>query len=196
MDDLDRAFNDGWFELIWFSWPVTFWCHTRAYSSFWLGFVDSPLICMIIPGYEIHIGLMIRFHCVLIISRASLEPFSQIHIFWYSRDSWTELSQVRGFLLHPFSGVHVRSFVRPHGVILELSGQIGYIWCQCHTGAYFPHLAMEMIILSHICYSFHYSVERYCICFTGHYSYVFRRDELSVEHDVRVLIAPLAMTIK
>nr|CAN63726.1 hypothetical protein VITISV_016105 [Vitis vinifera] len=48
---------------------------------------------------------------------------------------------------------------------------------------------MEMIILSHICYSFHYSVERYCICFTGHYSYVFRRDELSVEHDVRILSA-------
>ena len=58
-----------------------FLCHTRAYSSFWLGFVDSPLICMIIPGYEIHIGLMIRFHCVLILCEASLEPFSQIHIF-------------------------------------------------------------------------------------------------------------------
>ena len=31
-------------------------------------------------------------------------------------------------------------------------------------------LAMEMIVLSQICYSFHHSVERYCICFTGHYS--------------------------
>ena len=88
---------------------------------------------------------------------ASLESFIQIHVFWYRHDSWTELSQAHGFPRHHFSGVHVRSFVRPHGVILELSGQIGYIWCQCHTGAYFPHLAMEMIILSQICYSFHYS---------------------------------------
>ena len=55
---------------------------------------------------------------------------------------------------------------------------------------------MEMIILSQICYSFHYSVERYCICFTGHYSYVVRQDELPIEHDVRVLIALLAMTLQ
>ena len=26
---------------------------------------------------------------------------------------------------HRFSGVHVRSFIHPHGVILELSGHIG-----------------------------------------------------------------------
>ena len=78
---------------------------------------------------------------------------------------------MRGFPCHPFYGVHVRSFVRPHGVIRELSGQIGYTWC--HTGAYFPPVAMEMIILSQICYSFHYLVERYCICLSGHYSCAF-----------------------
>ena len=55
---------------------------------------------------------------------------------------------------------------------------------------------MEVIIPSRFCYSFHYSVERYCTCFTGHYSCAFRRDELSVEHDVRVLFALLAMTFQ
>ena len=91
-----------------------------------------------------------------------------IHVFWYSHDSWTELSQARGFPLHPFSGVHVRSFVRPHGVTLELSGQIGCIWC--HTGAYFPHLAMEAIVLSQILHSFHHSARICCICLTNCYS--------------------------
>ena len=162
--------------------------------SFLMRFVDLPLICMITIGFEIHIGLMIRFHCVMILCGASFESFSPIHVFWYSRDSWTELSQVLGFPRHHFNGVHIKSFTHPHGVILELSGQIIYIWC--HTVAYFPRLAMEMIILSQICYSFHYSVERYCICFTGHYSCVVRRDELPVEHDVWVLIAPLARTIQ
>ena len=53
-----------------------------------------------------------------------------------------------------------------------------------------------MIILSQICYSFHYSVKRYCICFIGYYSCVVHRDELLVEHDFRVLIALLAMTLQ
>ena len=78
---------------------------------------------------------------------------------------------MRGFPRHLFYGVHVRSFVCPHGVIRELSGQIGYTWC--HIGAYFPPVAMEMIIPSQIYYSFHYLVERYCICLSGHYSCAF-----------------------
>ena len=186
----------GWW-IIWdhlIFWLVTFLCHTRAYSPFLLRFVDPPLIWMITLGFEIHIRLMTRFHCVLILQGASLESFSQIHVFWYSRDSLTKLSQARGFPHHHFSGVHVRSFVHPHGVILELSRQIGYIWC--HTGAYFPPLAMKIIIPSQIYYNFHYSAKRYCICITSHYSCAFHRDELSMEHDVRVLIVPLARTIQ
>ena len=128
----------------------------------------SPWICMIIPSYEIHVRLMIRFHCVLILRGASLESLGLIHIFWYSHDSWRELFQVRGFPLHPFSGVHVRSFVRPRGGTLELSGQIGYI--RCHTGAYFPHLVGEAIVLSQILHSFHPSARIYCICLTNCYS--------------------------
>ena len=123
-----------------------FLCHTGVYSPFRSRFVDPPLIYMITLGFEIHFRLMIRFHYVLILRGASFESFSQIHVFWYSRDSWTELSQARGFPHHHYRGVHVRSCVHPHGIILELLGQIGYIWC--HAGAYFPPLAMEMIILS------------------------------------------------
>ena len=55
---------------------------------------------------------------------------------------------------------------------------------------------MEMIILSQICYSFHYSVEIYCICLISRYFWDFHRDELSVEHDVQVLITLPAMTLQ
>ena len=54
---------------------------------------------------------------------------------------------------------------------------------------------MEAIALSQVHYSFDHSA-RYCICFTGHYSYDFHLDELLVEHDVQVLIALLAMTLQ
>ena len=93
-----------------------------------------------------------------------------------------------------FSGVHVRSFVRPHGGTLELLGQIRYI--RCHTGAYLPHLSRKTIVLSQILHSFHPSIEIYCICLIDCYSCDFRRDELSVEHDVQVWITPLARTIQ
>ena len=49
----------------------------------------------------------------------------------------------------------------------------------------FPHSAMETIALSLICYSFHHSTERCHICFMGHYSDDFHRDELSLEHSMR-----------
>ena len=55
---------------------------------------------------------------------------------------------------------------------------------------------MEAIVLSQILYSFHPSVEIYCICLTDHYSCDFGQDELSMELDVRVLIVPLARTIQ
>ena len=89
-----------WWRMIWAHLIfrlIIFRCHTRACSLFWSRFVDLPLICMITIDFEIHIGLTIRFHCVLILRGASLESLSQIHVFWYSRDSWTELSQARGF---------------------------------------------------------------------------------------------------
>ena len=154
----------------------------------------SPLICMIIPNYEIRVRLMIRFHFVLILRWSLSWVISLGSYFLYSCDFWMELSQAHGFPHHHFSGVHVRSFMHPHGVILELSGQIGYIWC--HTGAYFPPLAMKAIILSHIYYVFHHSTEIYCICFIGHYSFDFYQEELSVEHDILVLITPLSMILQ
>ena len=145
-------------------------------------------------SFEIHIELMMRFHCVLILCGASLEPFSQIHIFWYSRDSWIESSRGRGFPRYHFSGVHARSLVRPRGGILELSGQIRHI--RCHTGPYLPHLAREAIVLSQTLHSFHPSAGIYYICLTNRYSCDFRRDEFSMEHDVRVWIATLARAIQ
>ena len=44
---------------------------------------------------------------------------------------------------------------------------------------------MEVIVLSQICCSFHHLTERCRICFMGHYSGDFHRDELSLEHDIR-----------
>ena len=149
---------------------------------------------MIILDHKIHVRLMIWCHCVLVPRGASLEFFNQIHSFWYSRDSWTELSRVPGFPCHHFGGVHIRSFTHPHGVPLGLSGWIWYIWR--YTRAYFPFLAVEAIVLSQIHYSFHHSAERYYIRLIHHYSCDVRRDELSVEHDVRVLIALIAMTLQ
>ena len=73
-----------------------------------------PLICMIIPSYEIYVRLMIRLHFVLILRGASLESFNQILTLWYSRGSWTKLCWVPGFPRHHFSGVHIRSFAHPH----------------------------------------------------------------------------------
>ena len=171
------------------------WCHAGAYSSISIEICKPPIDLHDHPRFLRYTsGWWFDF----IVSWYSVEPllshsarftFSDIVVIL----GWSYLRRVDSRVTF-FSGVHVRSLVRPRGVILELSGQIGYIWC--HIVAYFPHLAMEMIILSQICYSFHYSVERYCICFTGHYSCVVRRDEFPVEHDVRVLIAPLARTIQ
>ena len=140
-----------WAHLIF--WPVTRLMPHWGISPFRLGFIDPPLICMTTLRYKIHVGQMVWFHFILILRGASLESFNQIHIFWYSRDSWMELSQARGFPHHHFSKVHVRSFVRLHGVMLDLSGLTSHVWC--YTGAYFPSPTMETIVLSRICYSFH-----------------------------------------
>ena len=70
-----------------------------------------------------------------------------------------ELSRVHRLSYHHFNGVHVKSLIHPHRVILELSRKTGCT--SCYTGAYFPHLAMEMIVFSQACYNLHYSDERY-----------------------------------
>ena len=170
------------------------WCHTGVYFRFWSRFVDPHLFAWSSPITRYASGWWFDFILSWFSDGAFLESFRQAHTFVYSCDFWMELSQAHGFPHHHFSGVHVRSFMHPHGVILELSGQIGYIWC--HTGAYFPPLAMEAFVLSHIYYSFHHSTEIYCICFIGHYSYDFYQEELSVEHDIRVLITPLSMILQ
>ena len=90
---------------------------------------------------------------------ALLESFSRAHTFWYYRDSLMELSQMHRLPYHHFNGVHVRSLIHPHWVILKLSRQT-----KCtsyYTGAYFPLLAVEMIVFSQTCYSLHYMVKGY-----------------------------------
>ena len=68
-----------------------------------------------------------------------------------------ESSQVHRLLYHHFSEVHVRSFIHPYGVILELSGQTRCT--SCYTREYLPLLAVEIIVFSQTCYSLLYSVE-------------------------------------
>ena len=62
-------------------------------------------------------------------------------------------------LYHHFSGVHVRSLIHPHGVILKLSGQTRCT--SCYTGTYLILLVVEMIVFSQTCYRLHYSNEGY-----------------------------------
>ena len=154
----------------------------------------SPLVYMIIHGYEIRARSMFDF----ILSGHSEEPLLTRSSRFILFDivvipGWGYL-RCMDFPRHHFSGVHIRSVTRPIGAILGLSGQIRYIWC--HTGANFPHLAKKAIVLSQILHIFHPSARIYCICLTDCYSCDFRRDELSVEHDVQVWITPLARTIQ
>ena len=166
----------------------------------WGIFAPSVEICIDLHGFA-WLSPVMRYTSDwwfdFILSRFSggafIESFSQAHIFRYCHDFWVELLQVHRFPHHHFSGVHVRSFIHPHGVILELLGHIGYIWR--YTGTYFPHLVMEAIVLSQIHCSFHHSAEIYCICLTDCCSCDFRQDELLVERNVQVLIALLAMTL-
>ena len=59
---------------------------------------------------------------------------------------------------HHFRRVHVRSPIHPCKVILKSSRQTG--WPSCHTRAYFPFSAMEVIVFSQGGYRLHYSVKR------------------------------------
>ena len=145
---------------MWFFRPIT---HLMPYwGKFPLSIeiCRSPLLCMIIPSYEICVGLRIRFHLVMtlrwtfpwFISSGSYFPMSLWFLDGVVSGSWTLTSSFR-------QSTH------------ESLGQIGYIWR--HTEAYFPYLNMEMIVLSQVYYSFHHLVERYCTRFNGHYSFDF-----------------------
>ena len=169
-------------------------CHTGAYFPFRSRFVDLHGFAWPSPVARYTSGGWFNFILSWFSDGAFLGSFSQAHTSWRCCDFWIELFRVHWFPHHHFSRVHVKSFIHSYGIILELSRQMGYIWC--HTGAYFSPLAMEMSILSQICYCFHHSAERYRICFTSDYSCAFHQDELSAEHDVWVLIVLLAMTLQ
>ena len=139
----------------------------------------SPLICMIVPNYTL--SWWFDFILSWFFGGAFLESFRQAHTFWCCHDSWMELSLVHRLPYHHFSGVHVRSLIHPHWVILELSGQTGCF--SCYTGAYFPIFAVEMIVFSQTYYSLHYWDEVYFFALLVIVS-VIGRDEPLEEHDV------------
>ena len=169
-------------------------CHTGAYLPFRSRFVD--LCGFAWPSLVVRYmsGGWFDFILSCFSDKAFLGSFSQAHTSWRCCDLWIKLFQVHWFLHHCFSRVHVRSFIHPCGVILELSRQTKYIWC--HTGAYFPSPVVEVMVFSQICYSLHCSAERYFIGFTGHYSCDFRRDEPSARDDLRVLTVSLSMILQ
>ena len=166
-------------------------CHTGAYLPFWSRFVDLWGFTFSSPIARYTLGGWLDFIFSWFSDGAFLESFSQAHTSWRCCDFWIKLFWVHWFPHHHFSEVHVRSFIHPHGVILELSGQTEYI--RCHIEAYFSPPVVEVMVFSQICYSLHRSAKKYFICFTGHYSCDFRWDEPSARHDLRVLTASLSM---
>ena len=174
-----------WFELIWFFDMLHFWCHTGAYSPSWSRFIDphwftwSSTVMRYTPGWWLISFCPDTPRSLSWLRSARFILFDIVVI-----PGWGYL-RCLDFPRHHFRRVHIRSVTRPIGVVLGSSGQIGYIWC--HTGAYCLHLALEAIVLSHIRYSFHHSIEIYCIRLTGHYSWALHRYELSTERRSRLV---------
>ena len=127
--------HSWWLKTIWFfSRPIT---HLIPYWGIFplrLRFVDLHWFAWPSPVTRCTLGWWFDFILPWFSSEAFLKTFGQVCILWYYHDSWVELLQAHRFPYHHFNGVHVRSFMHLHGVILELSRQIKYIWC--HTGAY------------------------------------------------------------
>ena len=87
--------------------------------------------------------------------------------------------------------IHTSSF-RQSTCQIFYASPLSYPWviwtCRVHLIPHwgiFPHLVIETIVLSLICYGFHHSTERCRICFMGHYSGDFHWDEPSLEHGIR-----------
>ena len=115
------------------------WCHAGAYSSISIEIFRPPIDLHDHPRFLRYTsGWWFDF----IVSWYSVEPLLSLSARFTFSDivvilGWSYLRRVDSRITF-FSGVHVRSLVRHRGVILELSSQIGYIWC--HAVAYFPHL--------------------------------------------------------
>ena len=75
LDDRDHTFDDGWFDITYFSGISHIWCHTRAYS------VSDEIYgpswsCMVIITYWMHTETLT---CSLPYHNTSVEPL-QIHL--------------------------------------------------------------------------------------------------------------------
>ena len=145
---------------------------------FWLRFVDLHWFAWSSPFMR----YMSRWWSVFILqwfpSGAFLESFSQAHTFLYYRDSVMELFQAHNLPCHHFSGVHVKSLIHLHWVILELSGLTRCPWgifpsfscgCDCFLTDLLQSSLLEWGIF---------------ICITGHSFSDFGLDEPPNEHDL------------
>ena len=116
------SYGRGWLEVTWFFRPITHLIPYWGIFPLWLRFLNLHGFAWSSPVMRYTLGWWFDFILSWFSSGAFIESFSQAHIFRYCRDSWVELLQEHRFPYHHFSGVHVRSFMHPHGVILELSG--------------------------------------------------------------------------
>ena len=129
------SFWDTPFDMwIWFScghgrlglhtWWWMIWCHLIFQPTthlmlywgifpFWLRFVDLHWFAWSSPVMRCTSGWWFVFILSWLSSGALLESFSQVHTFWYYRDSLMELSQAHRLPYHHFNGVHVRSLIHP-----------------------------------------------------------------------------------
>ena len=167
VDDQDHTFDDGWFDVIWFSDLPHIWCHTGAYFHFgWDLWISIDLHDRPHLRHTRWVDDLFSFYDDSLV-KSLLESFSQPHTLWYCLDFVMELSQTPTLPYHHFSGVHVRSFIHPFGVILELSGQTKCT--SCYIRACFPLLVVKMIVFSQIYYDFHYSAEGCLLTLVCHY---------------------------
>ena len=125
--------------------------------SFWLRFVDLHWFAWSYPFTRYMSSWWSAFILRWFPSGIFLKSFGQAHTLWYCRISMKELSLVSTLPYHHFSGVHVRSLIHPHRVILELSGHTRCT--SCYTGVYFPLLVVKMIVFSQTCYNLLYLVK-------------------------------------
>ena len=123
-----------WGHLIF--WPITHLVPYWGIFPFWLSFVDVHWFAWLSLVTRCMLGLWLDFILSWFFGGAFLEPFDRAYILWCCHDSWMYLSQMHRLPHHHFNGVQVKSSIRSHRVILELSGQMR--GPSCYTGAHSP----------------------------------------------------------
>ena len=118
--------------------PTTHLMSYWGIFSFWLRFLDLHWFAWSYPFTIYMSSWWSAFILWWFPSGAFLKWFSQTHTFWYCHDSVMELSQAQRLPYHHFRGVHIKSPIHPHWVILESSGRTRCT--SCYTRVHFPRL--------------------------------------------------------